>query len=272
GEQPAWGGLSFARNTFRALSDWGDEFERRHFDGDFLGSVSSAPLHAVQQQRQLIAQVGEHAVAAAAATSAGASRLGGGVVVDGLAGLAGELGSAAAKLVEEAAGRGSPGATATTTGFRDSSPSAEANRSQGGAWPSSPPLLRAAGPPLLGRGAASASQPEDLRGGRFPSRPVWGEPTASAVGAPPLRSPPATSPWEEARALQSELERERELRQGRSAALGAQDETLRSLRTELLLSGRGLQAASESRQSAEGRVKSIERGLEGLQEANRELQ
>lgn len=59
------------RSTFRVLSDWGDSFERTHFDGDFLGAVSSA-------QRR----VGEHA-----------TRIGE------------ELGSATVKLVEEAAGK-----------------------------------------------------------------------------------------------------------------------------------------------------------------------
>jgi len=59
------------RSTFKALSDWGDNFERNHFDGDFLGTVSSAPR-----------KVGERA-----------SRIGE------------ELGSATVKLVEEATGK-----------------------------------------------------------------------------------------------------------------------------------------------------------------------
>eukprot|EP00929_Paragymnodinium_shiwhaense_P109832 TRINITY_DN76391_c0_g1_i1.p1 TRINITY_DN76391_c0_g1~~TRINITY_DN76391_c0_g1_i1.p1 ORF type:complete len:453 (-),score=97.36 TRINITY_DN76391_c0_g1_i1:5-1330(-) len=29
--------------TFERMSDWGDDFERRHFDGDFLGSVAAIP-------------------------------------------------------------------------------------------------------------------------------------------------------------------------------------------------------------------------------------
>eukprot|EP00435_Cladocopium_sp_Y103_P065945 s1179_g28.t1 len=62
------------RNTFRALSDWGDEIEKRHFDGDFGASARNA----VEQHRNLISQ---------------ASRIGG------------ELSSAAFQLVEEAAGR-----------------------------------------------------------------------------------------------------------------------------------------------------------------------
>lgn len=65
------------RNTFRALSDWGDEIEKRHFDGDFGASAR----HAVEQHRNLISQ---------------ASRIGG------------ELSSAAFQLVEEAAGRNQP--------------------------------------------------------------------------------------------------------------------------------------------------------------------
>lgn len=59
------------RSTFKVLSDWGDSFERTHFDGDFLAAVSSA-------QRR----VGERA-----------TRIGE------------ELGSATVKLVEEAAGK-----------------------------------------------------------------------------------------------------------------------------------------------------------------------
>lgn len=63
-----WGTL---RSTFKVLSDWGDDFERKHFDGDFLNAVSSAPRKVV----------------------GGANRI------------SEELGSAAAKLIEEAAGK-----------------------------------------------------------------------------------------------------------------------------------------------------------------------
>ncbi|CAK0829999.1 unnamed protein product, partial [Prorocentrum cordatum] len=59
--------------TWQALNEWGDDFERRNFDGNFLGAVRSAP----QAARVLGGRVGEHA-----------SRIGE------------ELGTAAAKLVE----------------------------------------------------------------------------------------------------------------------------------------------------------------------------
>jgi len=63
------------RNTFKALSDWGDDFERKHFDGDFLGKMSNAPC-----------KVGESASF-----------------------ISEELGVAAAKLLEEAVGQAGKG-------------------------------------------------------------------------------------------------------------------------------------------------------------------
>lgn len=36
----------FLRGTFKAMSDWGDEFERRHFDGDLKGALVRAPQKA----------------------------------------------------------------------------------------------------------------------------------------------------------------------------------------------------------------------------------
>lgn len=33
-------------STFRAMNDWGDEFERRHFEGDFVGALAKAPQRA----------------------------------------------------------------------------------------------------------------------------------------------------------------------------------------------------------------------------------
>lgn len=39
------------RNTFRVMSDWGDEIERRHFDGDFKGALSNARTKAGERVR-----------------------------------------------------------------------------------------------------------------------------------------------------------------------------------------------------------------------------
>ncbi|CAE7444765.1 unnamed protein product [Symbiodinium natans] len=82
------------KGTFKTLSEWGDQIERRHFDGNFLEAVSSAPRQAVEQHRHLLSQ---------------ASRIGG------------ELGSAAVKLVEEAAGRG-PDSSSPTACYFETSP------------------------------------------------------------------------------------------------------------------------------------------------------
>eukprot|EP00931_Biecheleriopsis_adriatica_P088623 TRINITY_DN62901_c0_g1_i1.p1 TRINITY_DN62901_c0_g1~~TRINITY_DN62901_c0_g1_i1.p1 ORF type:complete len:375 (+),score=94.12 TRINITY_DN62901_c0_g1_i1:3-1127(+) len=210
-ERAAWSRLSL-RNTFRVLSDWGDDFERRHFDGNFLGAVSStldAPRQAVEQQRQLISQVGVQA-----------SRLGG------------ELGSAAAKLVEEAAGISSASQPSSPTPSYFEAPESELPE---------------------GRGTATAPAP-------------------ATPPKPELTAPSAAELWEEVRALQEELLRERELRRGRQTALTAQDECLRRLRGELLEGRRLLQESLEGRQCAEGRLDSAERGLEALQDAHSDLQ
>eukprot|EP00930_Biecheleria_cincta_P027699 TRINITY_DN19400_c0_g1_i1.p1 TRINITY_DN19400_c0_g1~~TRINITY_DN19400_c0_g1_i1.p1 ORF type:complete len:457 (+),score=116.37 TRINITY_DN19400_c0_g1_i1:30-1373(+) len=34
---------SMLRNTWQKMNDWGDEFERRHFDGDLLGKITEGP-------------------------------------------------------------------------------------------------------------------------------------------------------------------------------------------------------------------------------------
>ncbi|CAE7748124.1 hypothetical protein AK812_SmicGene4473 [Symbiodinium microadriaticum] len=85
------------KGTFKALSDWGDQIERRHFDGNFLEAVSSA-RHAVEQHRHLLTE---------------ASRIGG------------ELGSAAVKLVEEAAGRGPDNLDLSTESCLEATPASE---------------------------------------------------------------------------------------------------------------------------------------------------
>jgi len=43
GEGGRRGGGGFFRNAFQAMSDWGDDFERRHFEGDFKGALTNAP-------------------------------------------------------------------------------------------------------------------------------------------------------------------------------------------------------------------------------------
>ncbi|CAJ1331437.1 unnamed protein product [Effrenium voratum] len=184
------------RDTFRALSDW-DGFDR--FDGEFRGAVSSA-RQAVEQHRTLISQ---------------ASRIGG------------ELGVAAVKLVEEAAGRGT--ASSPTAAYfcehQSHPPGGPGGFGGGGEAPEAE--------------VAEAEVPTDL--------------------------------WEEVSSVQEELCRQQELRRGRSAAINAQDEALRALRSELMDLRLQVQEAFEGRESAAACLQAAESSLEALQEAHHEF-
>jgi len=125
-------------STFRALSDWGDNFERTHFDGNFLGAVSSAPRRVGKQATR----IGE------------------------------ELGSATAKLVEEATGRA---------------------------------LGQVPGPMSGGLGGLGSL------GALGAPAPVAAAPAAPGAGSTAVVGPPAgaTGLWDEVRRLQEELAKER---------------------------------------------------------------
>eukprot|EP00438_Fugacium_kawagutii_P015422 Skav221554 [mRNA] locus=scaffold1376:112856:113977:- [translate_table: standard] len=43
--------------AFQAMTDWGDDFERRHFEGDFLGSVAGAPVMAGEVISEAVGQL-----------------------------------------------------------------------------------------------------------------------------------------------------------------------------------------------------------------------
>ncbi|CAK9005371.1 unnamed protein product [Durusdinium trenchii] len=182
------------RNTFRALSDWGDELERRH------GASITSARQAVEQHRSLISQ---------------ASRIGG------------ELSSAAVKLVEEATGRGEGDEPAEA--YFEASAHAHAASA------------------ASGRGGHASEGQEDV-------------------------SPESSDLWEEVSAAQAELQCHHELRKGRKAALVAQDEQLRQLRSEVVALRGQIQEAVERRDATRARAEAAERGLEVLQEAQHELQ
>ncbi|CAJ1415351.1 unnamed protein product [Effrenium voratum] len=192
------------RDTFRALSDW-DGFDR--FDGEFRGAVSSA-RQAVEQHRTLISQ---------------ASRIGG------------ELGVAAVKLVEEAAGRGTA-SSPTAAYFCEHQ--------------SHPP----GGPGGFGGPGGGGEAPE----------------------AEVAEAEVPTDLWEEVSSVQEELCRQQELRRGRSAAINAQDEALRALRSELMDLRLQVQEAFEGRESAAACLQAAEwrtqrSSLEALQDAHHEF-
>ena len=197
GEPPADGEKVWRRslrNTFRALSDWGDELERRH------GASITSARQAVEQHRSLISQ---------------ASRIGG------------ELSSAAVKLVEEATGRGEGDEPAEA--YFEASAHAHAASA------------------ASGRGGHASEGQEDV-------------------------SPESSDLWEEVSAAQAELQCHHELRKGRKAALVAQDEQLRQLRSEVVALRGQIQEAVERRDATRARAEAAERGLEVLQEAQHELQ
>ncbi|CAE7419339.1 TATDN1 [Symbiodinium natans] len=47
-EQRRWSASGMFRNTWQRMNEWGDEIERRHFDGNFVGSLVGAPMRAGQ--------------------------------------------------------------------------------------------------------------------------------------------------------------------------------------------------------------------------------
>eukprot|EP00929_Paragymnodinium_shiwhaense_P036103 TRINITY_DN19398_c0_g1_i1.p1 TRINITY_DN19398_c0_g1~~TRINITY_DN19398_c0_g1_i1.p1 ORF type:complete len:499 (+),score=138.73 TRINITY_DN19398_c0_g1_i1:96-1592(+) len=82
------GSAAFGEQTFQAMSDWGDDFERKYCDGSFVGALKNAPAKALPVAGKLGADLGTAASKALPA----AGKLGA------------DLGTAAIKLVEEAVG------------------------------------------------------------------------------------------------------------------------------------------------------------------------
>lgn len=233
-------GRSMSR-TFKALSEWGDNFERNHLDGDWRAAVSSAQK-----------KVGERA-----------SRIGE------------ELGSATVKLVEEATGRG-PGQP-PIAGAAPPAYGAAAVPETLASWvanPKEPSPSRASSarglPVAVGTVVAGSAAPSASS-----QSPPGGQPVAAAVALPAAALAASSaetataSLWTEAECLREELAKEREQRRGRASAKGALDEALRQLRREVVEERRDLEAAEAARTVANSRFEALERQLEELSAEHR---
>jgi len=197
---------SVGSNTFKAMSDWGDDFERRHFEGDFVGVLTKAP----------------QAAGAAIGTTLES--------VDSL--LEG--------LVPPPPGPEFP-APALFTGQLEA--------------PFSAPLAQAAAP--------AAERPWEALQRRQERQRAQGREVPDGVAAPAL--------WGTAEKLRADLAEERERRRGRAAALDAMAEAVR-LHRAALAEGRQLSAAADERRSvADARAYTSERDLAQMQERHHAL-
>lgn len=222
GQTETWG-HSF-RSTIQALSDRASDFERRHFDGDFLRTVSDKGR-----------QVGER-----------------------VSHISGELHNAAAKLVEEAAGRTADGfqQAEAPLGRRGQPVTSESVQAKTSSQPPQPSSVSSPPRPTAAADAAA-------RGGTGTSlaHTDGNSSDGCTAGAQP-------SLLQQINLLQEELTFERELKKGRTAALTAMDEALRGLRAELVEGRKALTVSEAGWEAIKARRVSAQRGYETLQEAH----
>mmetsp|Transcript_10715 Transcript_10715/g.23640 ORF Transcript_10715/g.23640 Transcript_10715/m.23640 type:complete len:433 (-) Transcript_10715:185-1483(-) len=222
------------RGAWRGLRTWGDQLERRHFDGDFLATVSSASR-----------QVSERA-----------SRLGE------------ELGSAAAKLVEEAQAAQGPGGGEPQAQEAHSS----GKRPNGGGSLIPPFQLPQTSQTPWGFSGLSTPQVENDSSTAAPKCSSAKPDTTTAATTATKGASEVTALWEQRERLQRELTEERDRRRGRSLALSALDDASRALRSDLLEARRSLATAEDRRASALRSVDEAERAFEQLTEKHDKLQ
>eukprot|EP00747_Dinoflagellata_sp_TGD_P193276 gnl/TRDRNA2_/TRDRNA2_59231_c1_seq1.p1 gnl/TRDRNA2_/TRDRNA2_59231_c1~~gnl/TRDRNA2_/TRDRNA2_59231_c1_seq1.p1 ORF type:complete len:388 (+),score=94.59 gnl/TRDRNA2_/TRDRNA2_59231_c1_seq1:78-1166(+) len=224
----AWGGIG---KVWKAMNEWGDEFERRNFDGDFVGALGGAPKKAWSGLNEF----GEEFE----------RRHFDGDFLSAIDRTVDRVNTAATQMLgdDRDEDMGATDSHGNMHGVGSSSGSSSVHRPPP---PVSPPRSScASGPP---NAAVEAS---------FPS------PAASGSG-PGAASVPGL--WEQARTLQAELAKEQEHRQGRIASLRSLDAAVQGLRSELMEERRECAKAEAERKSAEGQLDSAENVLEDLQE------
>mmetsp|Transcript_74590 Transcript_74590/g.207300 ORF Transcript_74590/g.207300 Transcript_74590/m.207300 type:complete len:436 (+) Transcript_74590:71-1378(+) len=220
-------------NTFTRMSDWGDEIERQHFDGDFAGAIAALPLKLVDT----LDQYDESVARLIDADLMGCEPMSLGC---------GALGYDPMHVTPSSSstsGSGAAGSRAGGDAAADAVASSVARSFADVARPSS------ASPPLCGGAHATIS-------------PTRG--SASAV----VLTAGQEGMWEESQRLQAELASEREKRRGRSAALDALDSAARSLRLEIAEERQQCAAAEAEKVRAAETLVRNEHALRQVQETH----
>lgn len=248
GRSKAWTGF---RNAFQAMSDWGDEFERAHFEGDFLGAVAKGPKKTISHLSDWGDNVertyfkGDFVGAVTGIPSAGEP--------------AADLGNAPAT---------DPDANAAATSVaRGSSEQPSASNSSS----SSSSFCAGSGVGGVSSTVAGAGHPA----GGFVRKSIWKNRSARTAPAPPPEPAADASPenlWEESQRLQAELTRERDMRKGRVQAKRVMDEAIKRLQTELAQERASTAEVQVERREAEERCDAAERRLADLLDAQHSLQ
>lgn len=219
-----------APNTaVRAMNDWGDEIERRHFEGNFLGSVARAPVAAGEVISEAIGQLVDNSLEPLPPMSTDPWAVGA---------MTGEMPTLPTYYadVQSYGGYGERRRDSDERGFEPSSPS-------------QPSAASSHSPPESSPGTTGISGPGLLVTGR----------TADEVATFMASLPDGPGLEEVTRDLQVQLEEEQGKRHGRAEALRALKAALLELPREISEEQRlvdisaGTRAASEARAAAAGR-------------------
>lgn len=236
----------FFGRTFQAMSDWGDEFERRHFEGDLKGALTRAPQKVKAASTNTLRAMSDwgddferrHFDGDLVGTLVKAPQMAGAALDSALETVDTSLEWLVPPPVPEAVPGLPPG-------------------------PASGPPAAAAAPAWAP--AASAERPwEALQRQQEQQRRRRGRGAPEDAAAAPAL-------WAAVERLRGELAEERERRRGRAAALESLAEALRAPRADLAEERRLSAAAEERRSTADRRAYASERELAQLQERHHAL-
>ncbi|CAE8648967.1 unnamed protein product [Polarella glacialis] len=281
----------FFRNTWRGMNDWGDEFERRHFDGDLLGSIASGPVSATRAMNDWGDDFERrHFEGDLLGSVASASSKVGEVLTETIV----RAGEFPADLSEvgwiggaDFVGAPSPFSADVQDDFppagrlpyRDSTGCSEATSSASsrlageGEEPPAPREISADFVQVAGGGGSSSSQSWP----RPPSTPSKNDCWPFLANDSPVSmtgfdlSPGSPGLDEAVEELKARLEEEQERRRGRTEALRAMAVSLKQLPNEILEDRRRCDVAAGSRAAAAARAAAAGRSWQTLKDNHRAL-
>lgn len=231
-----------APNTaVRAMNDWGDEIERRHFEGNFLGSVARAPVAAGEVISEAIGQLVDNSLEPLPPMSTDPWAVGA---------MTGEMPTLPTYYADvQSYGRyGERRRDSDERGFEPSSPS-------------QPSAASSHSPPESSPGTTGFSGPGLLVTGR----------TADEVATFMASLPDGPGLEEVARDLQVQLEEEQGKRHGRAEALRALKAALLELPREISEEQRLVDISAGTRAASEARAAAAGRALQTLKEHHHHL-
>eukprot|EP00928_Gymnodinium_smaydae_P029222 TRINITY_DN22071_c0_g1_i1.p1 TRINITY_DN22071_c0_g1~~TRINITY_DN22071_c0_g1_i1.p1 ORF type:complete len:420 (-),score=142.15 TRINITY_DN22071_c0_g1_i1:54-1313(-) len=252
------GTISSASKTWQAMNAWGDDFERRHFNGDLLGTMDKALAGAILDPalndalQHMPPELQEAALASASGGAVSSSA------------------SATPAMASTSQARSSSDPAVAVAAARDTFGDSAASAAGVPAY---------APAPVLPAGLTAQVEPAAAGRGVVPAQAAAACAAAPVAAAPdadrgsgrgwfaaraPAPAPLAEATWEEAERLRAELARQRALRPEREERRRALDAALPPLRIGVVEEQQALAAADAARASAELRGNEVERALDEL--------